>query len=95
MDEFIIEHAERYKRLVSTFKPSSPGAKATNSTSASSEIVVSARIRPMLEDEIAQGFPQGVYQRADSNMVDLHELRRPVRGLPTINVCLPNVLNRR
>ncbi|SPQ24384.1 530ded2a-4197-4fc5-808a-d498004358e7 [Thermothielavioides terrestris] len=77
MDEFIIEHAERYKRLVSTFKPSSPGAKATNSTSASSEIVVSARIRPMLEDEIAQGFPQGVYQRADSNMVDLHELRRP------------------
>ncbi|AEO68342.1 uncharacterized protein THITE_2049700 [Thermothielavioides terrestris NRRL 8126] len=85
MDEFIIEHAERYKRLVSTFKPSSPGAKATNSTSASSEIVVSARIRPMLEDEIAQGFPQGVYQRADSNMVDLHELRRPVRGLPTIN----------
>lgn len=89
MEQFMLEHAERYRRLVAAFKPTTSGPKAADSTAASTEILVSTRLRPMLEDEINQGFPPGVYQRGRSNTVDVHELRRPVRGLPTINVSAP------
>jgi hypothetical protein len=41
----------------------------------------------MLEDETAQGFPAGVHLRdGNTNIVDLHELQQPVRGLPRIRV---------
>jgi kinesin family protein 2/24 len=88
MEQFMLDNAERYKRLVAAFKPSTsdPNSKGGSSVVASSEIVVSARVRPMLEDEVTQGFPPCVYLRGSSNTVDVHELRRPVRGLPTINV---------
>ncbi|GAB1317016.1 hypothetical protein MFIFM68171_07226 [Madurella fahalii] len=82
MEQFFLENAERYKRLVAAFKPSAPNTKNNDSTAASTEIVVSTRIRPMLEDEESQGFPVAVYIR--SNTVDVHELKRPVRGLPTL-----------
>jgi kinesin family protein 2/24 len=85
-EQFLIDNAERYKRLVAAFKPSASDAKSSNSTAASPEIVVCTRIRPMLEDEIDQGFPSGVYPRGSSSTVDLHEMKRPVRGLPTLTV---------
>jgi kinesin family protein 2/24 len=88
MEQFMLDNAERYKRLVAAFTPTSSTKKGGESTTASSEIVVSARLRPMLDDETTQGFPQGVYLRGHSNTVDLHELRRPVRGPPTINVSI-------
>ncbi|KAL2021906.1 hypothetical protein VTK56DRAFT_6501 [Thermocarpiscus australiensis] len=85
MEQFLIDNAERYRRLVSAFKLSPLDAKRSNSsTAASADIVVSARVRPMLEDEISQGFPEGVYLRGGTNTLDLHELRQPVRGLPRI-----------
>lgn len=87
MEQFLIDNAERYKKLVAAFKPSKSGPKESSSEAASPEIVVSARVRPMLEDETAQGFPAGVHLRAgDTNIVDLHELQQPVRGLPRIRV---------
>ncbi|KAK3305967.1 P-loop containing nucleoside triphosphate hydrolase protein [Chaetomium strumarium] len=87
MEQFMLDNAELYKRLVAAFKPSASDTKSKDGSSvvASSEIVVSARVRPMLEDEVTQGFPPSVYLRGSSNTVDVHELRRPVRGLPTIN----------
>ncbi|KAL2129338.1 hypothetical protein VTI74DRAFT_7930 [Chaetomium olivicolor] len=84
MEQFIIDNAERYKTLVARFKPTPSAAKGSSSTAASPDIVVSTRIRPMLEDELSQGFPCGVYLRDGTNVVDLHELKRPVRGLPTL-----------
>lgn len=87
MEQFLIDNAERYKKLVAAFKPSASGPKGSNSEAASPDIVVSARVRPMLEDETAQGFPAGVHLRvSDTNIVDLHELQQPVRGLPKIRV---------
>ncbi|KAK3902481.1 kinesin-like protein Klp59C [Staphylotrichum tortipilum] len=84
-DQFIIDNAERYKRLVAAFKPSKSDAKGDGSTTAASgEIVVSARVRPMLEEELAQGFPSGIHIRGKTNIIDLHALKQPVRGLPTI-----------
>lgn len=84
MEQFLLDNTERYKRLVAAFKPSPSNTKDDNSTSASTEIVVSTRVRPMLEDEATQGFPVGTYIRGST--VDVHELRRPVRGLPTLMV---------
>ena len=86
-EQFLIDNAERYNRLVAAFKPNQSGTKAASgSTVASPEIVVCSRVRPMLEDEITQGIPAGVHIRHSTNTTDLHELRQPVRGLPTISV---------
>ncbi|AEO59677.1 hypothetical protein MYCTH_2308140 [Thermothelomyces thermophilus ATCC 42464] len=85
MEQFIIDNAERYKKLVATFKPSASATQQKRATDAASpDIVVCARVRPMLEDEVAQGFPVGVHIRSGTNTVDLHELQQPVRGLPRI-----------
>ncbi|KAG7285052.1 hypothetical protein NEMBOFW57_009672 [Staphylotrichum longicolle] len=86
MEQFIIDHAERYKRLVAAFKPSATNTKGPASTVASPEIVVSARVRPMLEDEISRGFPVGIHLRRNTQTIDVHALKQPVRGLPTITV---------
>ncbi|KAM7218872.1 hypothetical protein V8F06_005752 [Rhypophila decipiens] len=93
MEEFLLKNTARYNKLVNEFKP--PPAKKTQNardgeletTSASPDITVCARIRPMLDEELSQGFPEGVIPRkgVNSNTVDLHEIRRPVRGPPGIN----------
>ncbi len=89
MEQFILDHAERYKRLVAAFKPSPSSTKGGGSAVANPEIVVSVRVRPMLEDELSQGFPAGIHIRCDTNTIDVHALKQPVRGLPTITVrCL-------
>ncbi|KAK4166877.1 kinesin-like protein Klp59C [Cladorrhinum sp. PSN259] len=83
-EEFYLQHSERYKKLVGAFKP---GPSAAKPTDPNPDIIVSARIRPMLEDETSQGFPEAVHPRTKGsfNTVDLHELRRPPRGLPSLN----------
>lgn len=86
MEQFLIDNAERYQRLVAAFKPST-NTKGTSSTAASPEIVVSARVRPMLEDEVSRGFPSGIHLRRNTETIDVHALKQPVRGLPTITVC--------
>lgn len=87
MEQFIIDNVERYKKLVAAFKPSKSATQKKKATDAASpDIVVCARVRPMLEDELAQGFPVGVHIRSGTNTVDLHELQQPVRGLPRIRV---------
>jgi hypothetical protein len=87
MEQFLLDNAERYKKLVAAFKPTAPGPKERGTAAASPDIVVSARVRPMLEDEVAQGFPTGVHIRGGNcNIADLHELQQPVRGAPRIRV---------
>lgn len=87
MEQFVIDNAERYNKLVAAFKPSTLDSKEKGATEAvSPDIVVSARVRPMLDDEVAQGFPIGVHIRSGTNVVDLHELQQPIRGLPRIRV---------
>ena len=87
MEQFLIDNAERYNRLVAAFKPAkASSAKAGSSTVASPEMIVSARVRPMLEDELSRGFPAGIHIRPKTDTIDVHALKRPVRGLPTITV---------
>ncbi|KAK3293099.1 P-loop containing nucleoside triphosphate hydrolase protein [Chaetomium fimeti] len=80
MEQYILDNVDRYQKLVAEFKPSTSSSKGSDTTETSPDIVVSARVRPMLEDELAQGFPVGVHIRDDTNTADLHELQQPVRG---------------
>ncbi|KAK1757109.1 hypothetical protein QBC47DRAFT_342142 [Echria macrotheca] len=74
MEQFLLDNAAHYNKLVKAFKSAPAGNKPDETTSP--EIVVSARIRPLLDDETEQGFPPCIFPRGDSNTVDLHELRQ-------------------
>ncbi|KAK4141904.1 P-loop containing nucleoside triphosphate hydrolase protein [Dichotomopilus funicola] len=84
MEQFYLDNAERYKKLVAAFKPAPSPSKPGPATDPNPEMVVSARVRPMLDHEIGQGFPEGVHIRGNTNVVDVHELQQPVRGLPKL-----------
>src|SRR5690349_11564318 len=83
MEQFLIDNAAHYLKLVGAFKPAHN--KAAKDT-VNPDMVVAARIRPMLDDESAQGFPECIFPRASApNTVDVHELRKAVRGPPSLN----------
>ena len=91
MEQVILTWADRYRKLVSEFKPKPRNAKDNTTTSATENIVVGTRIRPLLEDEISAGFPAAVFDRpGEDGVVDMHELRQRVRGPPTITVRYSN-----
>ncbi|KAJ5919194.1 hypothetical protein N7466_010137 [Penicillium verhagenii] len=86
MEQYLMANVPRYQTLIERFKK--PPYKATNGndTESSSEMVMTTRIRPLLEDEVSSGQVVAIYPRDDrSGVVDLHELKRVVRGLPTLN----------
>ncbi|KAH7009979.1 P-loop containing nucleoside triphosphate hydrolase protein [Ilyonectria destructans] len=83
MDQFIVDNAARYKSLVMRFEPKASGPKAE--VAPASDMLVTTRLRPLLPEEEAAGLPSSVFPRLRSpGVLDIHELRQPVRGLPTI-----------
>lgn len=88
MDEFVVENAKRYQALVKAFKPGASTQTSTQTNASTSpDIVVSTRIRPLLDEEETAGFSESVFPReSQPGVVDVHELRRSVRGLPTLKV---------
>jgi kinesin family protein 2/24 len=72
--------------LVQRFKP--PRQKTESKSEAStSNITVATRIRPISDEELSSGQVVAIFPRVDSSgVVDLHELRRVVRGFPPLNV---------
>ncbi|KAK4452242.1 kinesin-like protein Klp59C [Podospora aff. communis PSN243] len=84
MEQFLIDNADHYNKLVAAYKPRPVKKASDDSGVGNPDIVVSTRIRPMLDEETAQGFPPGVFPRG-SNIVDLHELRKAIRGTPSLN----------
>ncbi|KAK0649098.1 P-loop containing nucleoside triphosphate hydrolase protein [Cercophora newfieldiana] len=87
MEQFLIDNAAHYNSLVAAYKPrpDKKGPASTDTGSGNPDMIVSTRIRPMLEEETTQGFPPGVFPRKGANIVDLHELRKAVRGTPSLN----------
>jgi hypothetical protein len=87
MDQYLLDNVARYQTLLQRFKP--PPKKTTSSKKppTNSSIIVNTRIRPLLQEEVSLGQVVATFPRGDgSGFVDLHELRRVVRGLPTMNV---------
>jgi kinesin family protein 2/24 len=86
MEQFILDHAQRYDDLVKRFKPAPIKAKPSDEES-NPDITIATRIRPMMKDEKEEGQLIGVFPRKNlPGAVDLHELRRPVRGPPPLVV---------
>lgn len=84
----MLQHAERHKKLVRAFQPSPPTGRPVELVQPNPDIVVAARIRPLLPHEAGAGIPPGVFTRTtDANTIDLHELRQVVRGPPPLKVC--------
>jgi kinesin family member 2/24 len=103
MDRFYLQNAALYKRLLSNIDASKPKAHFSRHTAGSStedqvreqsnsDMIVAARIRPILEEDLNAGFPCAVYPRTSARedgpqIVDLHDLYNHPRGRPEIRVC--------
>jgi kinesin family protein 2/24 len=86
MDQFFLDNAQRYQELVNRFKPAPIKAKPSSDES-NPDITIATRIRPMLDEEKEGGQIPGVFPRNNlPGLVDLHELRKRVRGPPTMLV---------
>lgn len=88
MDQFYLDNAALYQTLVKAVKPKPVSKTAYAQTETTSpDIVVGARIRPLLDEDVATGFPCAVFPRQDqSSVVDIHDLYNHPRGRPLLKV---------
>jgi kinesin family protein 2/24 len=85
MEQFLLNNASQYQKLVKEF---SPLPKKVGTRTSAANIVVSVRIRPLLKDDIAAGFPCAVFPRStEPGVVDIHDLYNHPRGRPILKVC--------
>lgn len=90
MEKFYLENADFYRALLKSLNKTSPGPRtpqqlATETTSP--DVVVCARIRPLLEEDVAAGFPCAVFPRvARPGTIDIHDLYNHPRGRPILKV---------
>ncbi|UNI15936.1 hypothetical protein JDV02_002420 [Purpureocillium takamizusanense] len=89
MEDFYIEHADRFRALIKRVKLEPPRQPA-GGVPASRDISVVARIRPPAADE--NDFPEAIFARATPpGTIDAHELRKAVRGPPVLKSSVYNV----
>lgn len=104
MDAFYLKNKARYEKLVDSFDPSAPVAHFSRHGAAPPEqqkantvfeecnpdMVVSARIRPMLDDDLQAGFPRAAYPRSElsgaAQAIDLHDLYHHPIAPPSLKV---------
>ncbi|KAI5358293.1 putative kinesin-like protein [Septoria linicola] len=104
MDDFYRENAALYKKLVDAFDPNATATHFSRHHPAASDrvkpqdcpsdqvsnaMLVVARIRPMLADDLAERSPCAAYARFDektgqSKMIDLHDLYHYPYGPPKL-----------
>ncbi|KAF6795376.1 diatom spindle kinesin 1 (kinesin motor domain containing protein) [Colletotrichum musicola] len=91
MDEYHLKHTPWYQAAVGAFAAKAARddlARAEDpNTTANPDMIVAARLRPILEDEVAAGLIRGVFTRTSSNgAVDVHQIRKHVKplGPPTL-----------
>ena len=100
MDRFYLENRSLYQKLVDSSDAGAPTPHFSRHTAAEHVVedaapehpnmVISARIRPMLEDDVAAGFPCAVYPRSKQTLsaqfVDVHDLYHHPRQRPVLRV---------
>ncbi|KAI6088477.1 P-loop containing nucleoside triphosphate hydrolase protein [Hypoxylon rubiginosum] len=87
MDQFYLDNAALYQNLVKRLKPAPPTARPAGKPTEvpSPDMVVSARIRPLLNEDLASGFPCALFLRANQpNVVDIHDLYNHPKGIPIL-----------
>lgn len=87
MDKFYLDNAALYETLVERATPAPiPAGQAAGNNLDNSNMIVAARIRPQLDEDLASGFPCAVYPRsgAEAGVVDIHDLYNHPRGRPVL-----------
>ncbi|KAL4952388.1 P-loop containing nucleoside triphosphate hydrolase protein [Aspergillus filifer] len=85
MDQYLLDNVQRYQTLVGRFKPSDAN-ESPKQLSTIPNLLVATRIRPLLEHETKSGHVPGIFPRpGQDGVVDVHEFRKVVQGLPTVN----------
>ncbi|KAK3704357.1 hypothetical protein LTR37_013910 [Vermiconidia calcicola] len=99
MDRFYLQNADLYRSLIDSVDSTVPAphfsrhkAPPPNETVVKEQynpdMVVAARIRPMLDEDVTVGFPRAVYPRArrtdEPQVVDLQDLYNHPRGRPVL-----------
>ncbi|OIW26752.1 P-loop containing nucleoside triphosphate hydrolase protein [Coniochaeta ligniaria NRRL 30616] len=86
MDQFYLDNAALYRTLVKALKPTpSPNTVDAATETTSPDMVVGARIRPLLGEDVAAGFPCAVFPRTgQKSVVDIHDLYNHPRGRPIL-----------
>lgn len=104
MDQFYLDNAKLYQQLVGALDVSVPAAHFSRHKADKveqparpelnkSDIVTAARIRPMLEEDHAAGFPCAIYPTTthtsgELQTVYLHDLHNHPEGRPVLKVLL-------
>ena len=93
MEQYITDNVARYHRLVAQYRPPRV-RRAENEGTTSPDMVVATRLRPLLDEETEVGLPTAVFPRAEqAGVLDIHELRQPVRGPALLRVSCPTAPN--
>lgn len=86
MESFFQKNRDLYIKQVATFQPSQDQAESAGCESGEEDTTISARVRPLLPNEIEDSEIVGLSVRPEAGYVDVHELRRKINGQPTLNV---------
>jgi kinesin family protein 2/24 len=88
MDQFLLDNAAQFQTLVKMFSPTPvPRLAKVATEKTSSNMVVSARIRPLLNEEVTAGFPCAIFPRSgQTGVVDIHNLYNHPKGRPILKV---------
>ncbi|KAK2016357.1 P-loop containing nucleoside triphosphate hydrolase protein [Colletotrichum eremochloae] len=91
MDEYHIKHTPWYQASVEAFANKAAKHDLASlhdpDSTLNPDMIVAARLRPVLEDEVAAGLITGVFPRKSGNgAVDIHQIRKHIKplGPPTL-----------
>lgn len=89
MDQFYLENADLYQKLLKGLKPPRAAAAKTAAVASDAKMIVGARIRPMLEEDLVSRFPCALFSRSvEDSMLDLHDLYNHPSGRPQLRVSI-------
>lgn len=103
MDAFYLKNAAQYQKLVHSLDVSKPAPhfsrhdaappadNQTTTETCNPDVIIAARIRPMLDADVTAGFPCAVYPRPtnedEAQVIDLHDLYHHPTRPPMLKVC--------
>ncbi|KAL3422062.1 diatom spindle kinesin 1 (kinesin motor domain containing protein) [Phlyctema vagabunda] len=84
-DDFQKQHRSAFLDMIAGFKAPATKSGTGNETSTDGSTIIGARVRPLLENEIADGEVASVVVRDGTQVVDVHELRQKFNNQPALN----------
>ena len=87
MDLFFLDNKDYFHREVSRFETRPKKIDYASPVAlADSDILIGARIRPLLPKEVEAGHIAGVFVGKGHAIANVHELKLTVKGFPALNV---------